>query len=62
MQFRALRPPEQERSKSPAVAVLNCGIDQRANLECNKPAAVMVAELNGETERLAGRKKVEVEF
>lgn len=62
MQFRALRLPEQERSKSPAVAAFNCGIDQRANLECNKPAAVMVAELNGEPKRLAGRKKVEVEF
>lgn len=62
MQFQAVRPPEQECSKSPAVAALYCGIDQRANLECNKPAAVIVTELNGETERLAGRKKVEVEF
>lgn len=54
MQFWACSLPELECSKSPAVAAFNCGIDQRANLECNKPAAVMVAELNGETERPAG--------
>lgn len=54
MEFWAFSLLEQECSTSQTVAAFNCGIDQRANLECNNPEAVMVAELNGETESLTG--------